>query len=452
MLSSPVTGFKVADISDNTAIQGVTGGDNTGFTSNFYYFGSTGQWAVPTDVNTTFGDGYGFIVKFFNNALNGSSVLPITLDISGTEPSSDVIVSLNKTLTESAEGESSVYYTLFGNPFASNLNLSSLSVNNGGSISANAIIWDNATSDYATVSTSTGVLAPWQGFWAFVLNTDDATALTIPTSGKTSTAATSSYFKQAAAPIEGLFSLSNGDITSQPFKVFLHENAKMGFDIYDVSKFTPLSDAYAVIGGRLLSNTSLKAIESLPIDLNEVVELAIEPQIVGNSGEFTINWSQFSQFPEYLAIELHDSQTGSVYDLRNDGMLTFSIEANQKTASKSDNLVLSGGTERFKVVISPITTSVELGNALPTTVELSQNFPNPFNPSTTIQYAVPAQSTVRLAVYDMLGREVAVLVNGTKAAGNYEFAFDASALSSGMYMYRLEAAGTVMTRKMTLIK
>ena len=58
MLSSPVTGFKVADISDNTAIQGVTGGDNTGFTSNFYYFGSTGQWAVPTDVNTTFGDGY----------------------------------------------------------------------------------------------------------------------------------------------------------------------------------------------------------------------------------------------------------------------------------------------------------------------------------------------------------------------------------------------------------
>jgi len=452
MLSSPISGFTVSDISDNTAIQGISGGDFETDTANFYYFGSTGLWATPTDVNTAFGDGYGFIVKFFNNTEAGSSELPITLDVTGSEPSEDVVVSLNKTISVSNE-ESTVYYTLLGNPFASNLDLSSLSVNNSGSISANAIIWDNSTSDYATVSTETGVLAPWQGFWAFVLFEDDATQVTIPTSGKTSSDTSATYFrKQAATPIEGLFTLTHGEVTSQPFKVFLHDDAKMGFDIYDVSKLTPLSESYAVIGGRQVSNSSLKAIESLPMDLNEVVELAIEPQIVGNSGEFTINWKQFSQFPVAFTIELHDSQTGETYDLRNDGMLTFSIEAPLKVANKSHDLILSGGSDRFKVVITPITTSVELGNALPTSVELSQNFPNPFNPSTTIQYAVPAQSTVRLAVYDMLGREVAVLVNGTKAAGNYEFAFDASSLSSGMYIYRLEAAGTVMTRKMTLIK
>ena len=453
MLSAPVTGFTVSDISDDTAIQGVPGGDNTGFTSNFYFFGSTGSWATPTDVNTSFGDGYGFIVKFFNNALNGSSELPITLDVSGSEPSSDVVVSLNKTINVSNE-ESTVYYTLVGNPFASNLDLSTLSVNNSGTLSQNVAVWDNANSQYDIVSTSTNILSPWQGFWAFVLQADDATELTIPVSGKTSSDTTATYFrKQAASPIEGIFTLSHNEKTSNPFKVLLHENAKIGFDVYDFSSITPLSEAYAVIGGRQLSNSSLKAIESLPMDLNEVVELAIEPQIVGNSGEFTINWKQFSQFPEAFTIELHDSQTGETYDLRNDGMVTFTLEsASQKAKSKSDDLVLSGGSDRFKVVITPITTSVESGNAIPTSVELSQNFPNPFNPSTTIQYAVPAQSNVRLAVYDMLGREVAVLVNGTKAAGNYEFTFDASALSSGMYIYRLEAAGTVMTRKMTLIK
>jgi len=451
MLSSPITGFTVSDISDNTAIQGVSGGDNNGFTSNFYYFGSTGSWSVPTDVNTSFGDGYGYIVKFFDNNDNGSSVLPITLDVEGDENTADVVVNLNKT-TAQTDGETSVYYTLLGNPFTSNINLSGLSVNNSGSLSANVIVWDNASNDYATVSRSSGILAPWQGFWAFVLGDDASSQVNIPLSAKTTVSSTGSYFKRATTPVEGLFTLSHGEVTSQPFKVFLHDDAKMGFDIYDVSKFTPLSDSYAVIGGRQSKNTSLKAIESLPSDLSEVVVLFIEPQIVGNTGEFSINWSKFNQFPESFSIELQDSETGLIYDLRTDDKLSFYLNASSKSSKKNENLVMSGLSDRFKVVINPLTTSTDSEDLLPSKVELAQNYPNPFNPSTIISFGLPNASHVSLSIYNSLGQLVKAPINKTMQAGRHSFTFNASNLSSGVYLYRLESNGVVQTKKMLLVK
>jgi hypothetical protein len=75
----------------------------------------------------------------------------------------------------------------------------------------------------------------------------------------------------------------------------------------------------------------------------------------------------------------------------------------------------------------------------PQSVRLYQNYPNPFNPSTTMRFELPEAAEVKLAVYDILGREVSVLVNERKIAGSYELKFDASGLSSGVYFYRLQA-------------
>jgi hypothetical protein len=83
---------------------------------------------------------------------------------------------------------------------------------------------------------------------------------------------------------------------------------------------------------------------------------------------------------------------------------------------------------------------------------LQTNYPNPFNPVTTILYSLPKESNVTLSVYDMLGKEVAALVNGKQAAGDYSVAFDASRLSSGVYMYRLQSGSFVQTKKMVLLK
>lgn len=94
----------------------------------------------------------------------------------------------------------------------------------------------------------------------------------------------------------------------------------------------------------------------------------------------------------------------------------------------------------------------ELEGQTPSEYTLSQNYPNPFNPTTKIQYSVPEQAQVSLRVYDILGREVAVLVNEVQTSGNYEYKFDASALSSGIYFYKLDAAGLSISRKMILMK
>ncbi|MCU7502353.1 MAG: T9SS type A sorting domain-containing protein [Ignavibacteria bacterium] len=88
----------------------------------------------------------------------------------------------------------------------------------------------------------------------------------------------------------------------------------------------------------------------------------------------------------------------------------------------------------------------------PETYQLSQNFPNPFNPSTVIKYSVPENSFVTLKVYDMLGKEVATLVNEQKSRGNYEIQFDASKLSSGTYIYQMKTNNFIENKKMILEK
>lgn len=84
--------------------------------------------------------------------------------------------------------------------------------------------------------------------------------------------------------------------------------------------------------------------------------------------------------------------------------------------------------------------------------ELYQNYPNPFNPSTTIRYALPRQSHVTLTLFTMLGQRVAQLVSGEVDAGNHEVQFNASAMSSGMYFYRLQVGTVVLTRQLCFIR
>lgn len=94
----------------------------------------------------------------------------------------------------------------------------------------------------------------------------------------------------------------------------------------------------------------------------------------------------------------------------------------------------------------------EADSDFPSDYQLNQNYPNPFNPNTIISYQLPASSLVQLTVFDISGREIATLVDDVQSAGSYQVNFNASNLSSGMYMYRLEAGSFVQARRMMLIK
>mgnify|MGYP000393898194 CR=1 FL=1 len=104
--------------------------------------------------------------------------------------------------------------------------------------------------------------------------------------------------------------------------------------------------------------------------------------------------------------------------------------------------------------------STEDENIIAADFRLEQNYPNPFNPSTTINYSIPVVETlhatslqhVLLVVYDILGREVATLVNKYQRSGNYEIRFDATNLSSGIYFYTLRTGNFSESKKMILLK
>jgi hypothetical protein len=89
---------------------------------------------------------------------------------------------------------------------------------------------------------------------------------------------------------------------------------------------------------------------------------------------------------------------------------------------------------------------------IPSTFKLYQNYPNPFNPSTTISYDLPVRSRVKLSIYNILGQEVATLVNAEQEPGRYSVKFDASGLPSGVYFYTLQTPYFTKTNKMVLVK
>ena len=107
----------------------------------------------------------------------------------------------------------------------------------------------------------------------------------------------------------------------------------------------------------------------------------------------------------------------------------------------------------FEALINGRTiTSIEKKNNIHTDFILKQNYPNPFNPSTTIGYSLHQSGFVKLKVYDVLGREVASLVNKEQSVGNYEAEFNASNLTSGIYFYKLQSGNFMKTKKLILLR
>lgn len=119
---------------------------------------------------------------------------------------------------------------------------------------------------------------------------------------------------------------------------------------------------------------------------------------------------------------------------------------------KNERTIPSNDAHIDELMSYVITGVEENNNSIPPRYLLSQNYPNPFNPSTKIQYSISSQQNVTLKVYDVLGKEVATLVNDEKPAGTYEVFFNGSNLSSGVYFYKLQSGSFVETRKLTLLK
>jgi hypothetical protein len=128
------------------------------------------------------------------------------------------------------------------------------------------------------------------------------------------------------------------------------------------------------------------------------------------------------------------------------------VAVSDASPSPSGSVVLRADALRFLLREEVTMVEGKSGDDLPRSTLLRQNYPNPFNPSTRIEFAVPTACYVRLRVFDMLGREVAVLVDGNAEPAWYSVSFQAQDLPSGVYLYRLEAGGLVQARKMLVLR
>jgi hypothetical protein len=115
------------------------------------------------------------------------------------------------------------------------------------------------------------------------------------------------------------------------------------------------------------------------------------------------------------------------------------------------NVTGSLGIDRIDLFSVSIATGRD-ATEIPEGYALEQNYPNPFNPATNIRFAIPAAQQVRLTVYNVLGQEVATLVDGFMPSGSHQVSFDASRLASGTYLYRIETGAFTHVKKMSLLK
>ncbi len=149
---------------------------------------------------------------------------------------------------------------------------------------------------------------------------------------------------------------------------------------------------------------------------------------------------------------------GDVSNVTSAGPFTINPGDSVKVAfailAADDKSMLDAAVNQARIKYQEIIVlDVKDNNSLPTEFSLQQNYPNPFNPSTTIEYVIPngVRNLVTLKVYDLLGNEVTTLVNEEKSAGTYQVVFDASALTSGIYFYKLQASSFSQSRKMILL-
>ncbi|MCC5941587.1 MAG: T9SS type A sorting domain-containing protein [Balneolaceae bacterium] len=241
--------------------------------------------------------------------------------------------------------------------------------------------------------------------------------------------------------------------------VLLSSEGTFELDAFDAIKLSSkgLAERYLSFfamdeGGRKFATRSLP--DTFTDDIQ--IPLAIETT---EAGSYTIEWNVPAEYAG-INFSLRDNHTGEEVVLRNGMSYTFTL-SDDETDAVADNSARSIGDislnkEASSVEPRFILTASMFGNGgpdeLPAAVALSQNYPNPFNPSTIIQYQLPQTSHVSLQVFDMAGRRVAQLVNEQISAGTHTVTFDASNLSSGVYMYRLQARSTTLTRKLTVIK
>lgn len=318
-----------------------------------------------------------------------------------------------------------------------------------------------------TGSLDGGLIAPFQGF--FVFSEGANPELTIPQSAKVDPDGVPFYKEREASPVIKFAARINGSQYAETWLSFT-QSGSTERNSYDAPQLYPL-DYKPFLSMFSKSEETLFNIKNLPVEFDTPIRLPIDiqawqpngetdnPGYIPMHGTVEMIWPRFDHIPQNWTLTLVDHQTGENINMRTEDRYIFDTNGSaQKIASIPYELAVkpvksvSNGSSRFTLNIHPFPVDDPNINELPGDITLSQNYPNPFNPSTLIRYELPAESTVTLDIYSIEGQRVATLINSVQPAGMHSVRFDGSNLASGVYLYRLTAGNSVLSRKMILIK
>ncbi|MEX2477218.1 MAG: LamG-like jellyroll fold domain-containing protein [Gracilimonas sp.] len=473
MMSAPVEGATYGETLDPLWTQGFPGSDTpNNVASNVL------KWDEPAQSFTSISDadevpaaGSGFITFVYedDNFDGNPDDFPKEIRSDNGQVSGAVNPALSFTDSGTLADDG---WNLLGNPYGATIDWDAESGWTTSNLDASFYLWNAEDDEYQSWNGTTGTLdsegliAPWQGFWVKANTADPELTFTdeIRSAG--------GFLRKEQATPELRFTISDGQLASDAIVMFSEESAA-GKDRLDAYKLASLNEEYLSLFTELEDGAALD-INALPAELEESVSIPLNVDGNVTSEEFELSWKR-EALPEDWQFTLRDNETGQEFDLMEQSSIT--IKSGKAKSSKISETLDDSGEQKplspQHQVLSPkvmkaksedgprftltITSAQAVTNEqlseLPTSVELQQNYPNPFNPTTTIQYGVPEAGEVSLEVFDMLGRKVATLINReSKSAGRHTVQFDAARFSSGMYIYRLKAANTVVTKKLTLIK
>ena len=220
-----------------------------------------------------------------------------------------------------------------------------------------------------------------------------------------------------------------------------YDNAENTYTVIQRGANAGLRAGGAIFTLGLKSNIVAGSIADQQLKVGDEQDVSLSGVFTGkNIG--TLAFSATSSNETIVTVESKDDSTLTIKGIEV-GAAVITVTA--KDAAHNDFISTS-----FDVNVSPVTDVV--AEEIPTEFALYQNFPNPFNPTTNIKFDLPKESSVTVKVYNVLGEEVATLINRVMPAGKQNVEFNASKLASGMYIYRIQAGDFVQVRKMMLMK
>jgi hypothetical protein len=287
------------------------------------------------------------------------------------------------------------------------------------------------------------------------------------------------FTQQSQPPIPDILSPAFGDTVLNQLTIswtrVTHSSGITGYEVEldrvissvpDTSSMRILSDGNHRVRVRAVNGLGMKGGWSEVQNFVTVVSAPLAPTLAAPADSArnvqlntTLTWSaaatatmyhlQLSTLSDYSATLLNDSLLTATS--RAIGPLSLATTYYWRVRAKNDGGYGAFSTSRQFTTIR--TTSIEqLGSGIPKEFALAQNYPNPFNPTTTISFSLPSKSFVLLKVFDIMGKEVATLVNEEMSAGSYSQLWNAVSMSSGIYFYRLQAGSLTEIKKLILFK